>query len=103
MSDISVENPLVIAGTPDVVYDYVYISNLNIQTLPGEKVSATVLFRYYRILEGGALDYAPLSLGEKMLQINDLNSILGAVEGGSGLKDAVEAAFIGLGKAMGVL
>lgn len=100
---IDAQIPITITGTPDVVYDKVYISNLNITTILGVSISAIVEFRYYRVLDDGGMQEAPLYLGSRMLSLPDLNQVLAAVEGGSDLKNGVEYAFVALGKAYGVI
>lgn len=100
--DIVATTPIVVQGTPDVTYDLVYVSDLQIHAIPGERITCSVSFRHYRLVDGKR-DYAPFELGEKHVQIADLNQVLGMVEGGSDLKDAVESAFISIGKGMGVI
>ena len=101
--DIEATSPLVISGTPDIVYPYVFIEDLNINTRFGQSIQAMAFFRYYRIDENGNRFEAPLSLGRPMLLISNLNEVLGQVEGGTSLKDGVEQAFIMLGQAQGVI
>lgn len=100
--DIAATTPIVVQGTQDVIYDLVYISDLQIHAIAGERITCSVSFRHYRLVDGKR-DYAPFHLGERHVQIADLNQVLGMVDGGSDLKDAVESAFIQIGKANGVI
>jgi hypothetical protein len=103
MEHIEAQIPLVIQGTPNVVYNYVYINELIIRTEFGKYITANAWFRYYRIDEDGNRYEAPLEMGRPMLSIPDLNQVMGEVEGGMDLKNGVESAFIGLAMMQGLV
>lgn len=94
---------VVINGTPDTTYNYVWIPFFQVNT-PSKvdpNVYASIQFRHYRIVDGNYED-APLDKMPPPIQVN-LTEVLGNIEGGTDLYAAVTSALVGLGKAYGVI
>lgn len=99
---VSEGREIVIPGTPDVIYDKVWISVFNVST--PSKIDTSVIsiiqYRFHRELEDGTIEEAPLHLGVKQIAVN-LNEVLGEIPGGTDLYAMVTEALIALGKAKG--
>jgi hypothetical protein len=105
MADISVSEgkELVIPGTDPIVYDKVVIQTLTFINEPDGRIICNAQFRYYRILEDSTIEWSPISAGTPSLAVHDLRMVLGAIEGGTQLKDAVAEAIIGIAKMQGLI
>lgn len=102
--EVSEGKELVIPGSPDIEYNYVWIPVFNVLT-PSKidpAVLARVEFRKYRKLEDDSIEEAPLSEPPVFMDVT-LSDVLGSIEGGTDLYEAVKAALINLGKAQGLI
>lgn len=93
---------VVIGGEPAKVYNLIWIPLFSVSTPNKEgDAFATVQFRLYREIDG-RIEEAPLETMPPSLNVN-LTQVLGGIEGGAGLYEAVKEALIGLGKAQGLI
>lgn len=104
--------PITITGTPDVVFPYVFVEDLNSNTIFNIRTSATAFFRYYRTDENGNKYDAPIELGRKVLYIDDVDeasslldgaTIIGILMNGGGMKQVIEYALVTIAKSKGII
>lgn len=105
MADIlaSPGREVIIPGSEPIVYDKLVIQTLTFNNEPDGRIVCEAFFRYYRYLEDGSVEWSPLSQGTPSLVVADLRQVLGAIEGGTELKEAVSAAIVGIAKAQGIV